>query len=154
MQIAAANIYLSLPDAQTLLPTETDPVNIIYLRLSDPVMQNTVKESINNHMPMLSVSSSDSFLELMGGVSAISGWFSWIVSAVALLGAGLLTLKSMTASMVERVPEIGILKALGWTEKNIRDQLLGEAMLQCLIGGVLGIIIGYIGAYLWKCHGN
>jgi putative ABC transport system permease protein len=154
VQIAAANIYLSLPDAQTLLPTETDPVNIIYLRLSDPVMQNTVKESINNHMPMLSVSSSDSFLELMGGVSAISGWFSWIVSAVALLGAGLLTLKSMTASMVERVPEIGILKALGWTEKNIRDQLLGEAMLQCLIGGVLGIIIGYIGAYLWKCHGN
>jgi putative ABC transport system permease protein len=148
VQISAANIYLSLPDAQTLLPAETKPVNIMYLRLNDPAMQETVQKAINSQLPALSVSSSDSFLELMGGVSVISGWFSWVVSAVALLGAGLLTLKSMTASMVERVPEIGILKALGWTEKNIRNQLLGEAMLQCLLGGILGIILGYIGAYL------
>lgn len=78
----------------------------------------------------------------------ISGWFSWLVSAVALLGAALLVLKSMTASLVERVPEIGVLKALGWTEKNIRGQLFGEAMAQCLLGGLLGVAAGYVGAYL------
>ncbi|MDR2892528.1 MAG: ABC transporter permease [Deltaproteobacteria bacterium] len=148
VQIGASNIYLSLLDAQTLLPAETDPVNVMYLRLNDPAMQNTVRKSINLQMPALSVSSSDSFLELMGGVSVISGWFSRIVSAAALLGAGLLVLKSMTASLVERVPEIGVLKALGWTERNIQGQLFGEAMVQCLIGCVLGIVLGYIGAYL------
>ena len=148
VQIGASNIYLSLPDAQTLLPAETDPVNVMYLRLNDPAMQNTVRQSITSRMPALSISSSDSFLELMGGVSVISGWFSRIVSVVALLGAGLLVLKSMTASLVERVPEIGVLKALGWTERNIRGQLFGEAMAQCLLGGILGIVLGYIGAYL------
>jgi putative ABC transport system permease protein len=148
VQIAASNIYLSLPDAQTLLPTEEKPVNIMYLRLSDPAMRNAVQQSINRQMPALAVSSSDSFLELMGGVSVISGWFAWLVSSVALLGAGLLVLKSMTASLVERVPEIGLLKSLGWTESNIRGQLLGEAMTQCLFGGILGIVLGYIGAYL------
>ena len=147
-QIAAFNLYLSLADAQTLLPDATEPVNVMYLRLSDPAMQDAVRQAINRQMPALSVSSSDSFLELMGGVSVISGWFSWIVSAVALLGAALLVLKSMTASLVERMPEIGVLKALGWTEKNIRGQLFGEAMAQCLVGGLLGVVLGYIGAYL------
>lgn len=148
VQIAASNIYLSLADAQTLLPAATDPVNIMYLRLNDPAMQDAVRQSINKQMPALSVSSSDSFLELMGGVSVVSGWFSWVVSAVALLGAALLVLKSMTASLVERMPEIGILKALGWTEKNVQGQLFGEAMAQCLLGGVIGVALGYIGAYL------
>ena len=148
VQIAATNIYLSLADAQSLLPDQPDTVNLMYLRLSDPAMQEAVRKAIGQRMPALSVSSSDSFLELMGGVSMISGWFAWIVSAVALLGAALLVLKSMTASLVERVPEIGVLKALGWTKKDIQGQLFGEAMIQCFFGGLLGVALGYAGAYL------
>ena len=92
--------------------------------------------------------SSDSFLELAGGMSAISGWFTWVVSAIALLGAALLVIKSMTATLVERIPEIGILKALGWTQGDIQGQLFGEAMVQCVMGGILGILLGYMAAYL------
>lgn len=148
VQIAASNIYISLADAQNLLPDQPDTANVMYLRLSDPAMLETVRKDIGQRMPALSVSSSDSFLELMGGISMISNWFAWIVSAVALLGATLLMLKSMTASLVERVSEIGVLKALGWTEKNIQGQLFGEAMIQCLLGGLLGTALGYAGAYL------
>ena len=148
VQIAATNIYMSLVDAQSLLSEQPNTGNVMYLRLSDPAMQGIVRKAIGQQIPALSVSSSDSFLELMGGVSMISGWFAWIVSAVALFGAALLVLKSMTTSLVERVPEIGILKALGWTEKNIQNQLLGEAMVQCLLGGLLGVVLGYSGAYL------
>ena len=144
VQIAAANMYLSLPDAQSLLPKATLPVNIVYLRLSDPAMLTSVRQAISQQWPAFSVSSSDSFLELIGGVSAISGWFSWVASVVALFGAALLVLKSMTASLVERLPEIGILKALGWTQKNIQGQLFGEAMVQCLLGGIIGVVLGYL----------
>ena len=58
----------------------------------------------------------------------ITGKFSVVASLVALVGAILLILKSMLASLGERLPEIGVLKAVGWTGKDVQEQLLGEAM--------------------------
>lgn len=147
-QVAAANIYLRLADAQALLPEASDAINVVYLRLRDPAGQGAVQQHILTAFPGLSASSSDSFLELMGGVSVITGKFSVVASLVALVGAILLICKSMLASLGERLPEIGVLKAVGWTGRNIQGQLLGEAMVQCLLGGLLGIVLGYAGAYL------
>ena len=148
VQIAAANLYISLTDAQALVPDLAGPVNVVYVRLRDPAMLDSVRRSIISAIPELSVSSSDSFVEMMGGISLVSGWFSYAVSAIALVGAVLLVLKSMSASLVERVQEIGVLKALGWTKGNIQGQLLGEAVVQCVLGGLLGIALGYLGAYM------
>ena len=148
VQIAAANYYISLTDAQSLLPGLDGAVNVVYVSLDDPAALDSVKRSIASSMPELSVGSSDSFVEMMGGISLVSGWFSYAVSAVALAGAVLLVLKSMSASLVERLREIGVLKALGWTRRNIQAQLLGEAVAQCVLGGLLGIALGYLGAYL------
>ena len=148
VQIAAANYYISLTDAQSLLPGLDGAVNVVYVSLGDPAALDSVKRSIASSMPDLSVGSSDSFVEMMGGISLVSGWFSYAVSAIALAGAVLLVLKSMSASLVERLREIGVLKALGWTKRNIQAQLLGEAVAQCVLGGLLGIALGYLGAYL------
>ncbi|MDR1745547.1 MAG: ABC transporter permease, partial [Planctomycetota bacterium] len=147
-QIAAANYYISLADAQALLPELAGVVNVAYVRLDDPAMLDSVRRAIVSAMPDLSVGSSDSFVEMMGGISLVSGWFSRIVSGIALAGAALLVLKSMSASLVERLREIGVLKALGWTKRNIQEQLLGEAVAQCVLGGLLGIALGYLGAYM------
>ncbi len=46
----------------------------------------SVKRSIASTMPELSVGSSDSFVEMMDGISLVSGWFSYAVSAIALAG--------------------------------------------------------------------
>jgi len=54
----------------------------------------------------------------------------------------------MTGSLVERAQEIGVLKAVGWTRRDIQGQLLGEAMAQCLLGGLVGLGLGYMGAFL------
>jgi putative ABC transport system permease protein len=148
VQIAAANYYISLADAQSLLPELAGAVNVVYVSLDDPAALDSVKRSIASAMPGMSVGSSDSFVEMMGGISLVSGWFSYAVSGIALAGAVLLVLKSMSASLVERLREIGVLKALGWTKRNIQAQLLGEAVAQCVLGGLLGIALGYCGAYL------
>jgi len=147
-QVAAANIYLQLADAQALLGGAPAPLNVAYLRLRDPAEQQRIEQEIVKASPGLSVSSSDTFMELMGGVSMISGQFALVASVVSLLGAILLILKSMAASLVERAPEIGVLKAVGWTRRDIQAQLLGEAMVQCGLGGLLGLGLGYAGAFL------
>lgn len=54
----------------------------------------------------------------------------------------------MLSNLVERSREIGILKAVGWTERDVQKQLMGEVFLQSLLGGVLGILMGYFFSYL------
>ena len=180
-QIASANIYLPLADAQALLggePNGVNPVrnssgvltpagitpnsnsaqeergilsngvNVVYLRLKNPSLLSPVKTQISKELNGVSVTSSDSFLELMGGVSKISDQFSFIASIIALGGALFLIVKAMLSNLVERSREIGILKAVGWTEKDVQKQLMGEVFLQSLFGGVLGILMGYFFSYL------
>jgi putative ABC transport system permease protein len=147
-QIASANIYLPLSDAQTLVGGDSNGVNIVYLRLKSPSLLSRVKTSIAGKLNGVSVTSSDSFLELMGGVSKISDQFSFIVSLIALGGAIFLIVKAMLSNLVERSREIGILKAVGWTEKDVQKQLMGEVFLQSLLGGALGIVMGYFFSYL------
>ena len=147
-QIASANIYLSLADAQKLLGAESSGTNIVYLRLKNPSLLNQVKTRIGRELPGASVTSSDSFLELMGGVSKISDQFSLLVSMIALGGAIFLIIKTMLGNLVARSSEIGILKAVGWTERNVQTQLMGEALVQSLLGGIAGIMIGYGLSYI------
>ncbi len=123
-------------------------VNIVYLRLKNPSLLSQVKTTIASKLNGVSVTSSDSFLELMGGVSKISDQFSFIVSLIALGGAFFLIVKAMLSNLVERSREIGILKAVGWTERDVQKQLMGEVFLQSLAGGVFGILMGYFFSYL------
>lgn len=147
-QIASANIYLPLTDAQKLLGEESKGVNVAYLRLKNPSLLSQVKTQIARQIGGVSVTSSDSFLELMGGVSKISDQFSLLTSMIALGGAIFLIIKTMLANLVARSSEIGILKAVGWTGRDVQKQLMGEALLQSLAGGVLGLILGYGTSYL------
>jgi putative ABC transport system permease protein len=146
-QIASANIYLPLQDAQDLLEGGSRGVNLVYLRLKNPSLLTQVKARIAKELQGVSVTSSDSFLELMGGVSKISDQFSWLASLIALGGAVFLIIKTMLSNLVERSSEIGILKAIGWTEKDVQKQLMGEALTQSLLGGLVGIVAGYLISY-------
>jgi putative ABC transport system permease protein len=147
-QIASANIYLPLADAQNLFGEASKAINVVYLRLKNPSLLSQVKTQIARQLNGVSVTSSDSFLELMGGVSKISDQFSLLTSLIALGGAIFLIIKTMLANLVARSGEIGILKAVGWTESDVQKQLMGEALLQSFAGGVVGLIIGYAVSYL------
>jgi len=146
-QIAAANIYLPLAAARTLWGKNPQAANLIFVRLKDPSLLSQVRSRISARLKDVSVTSSDSFLELMGGVSMISTRFSLTASLVALAGAVLLIMKTMLSNLTERSREIGILKALGWTQGQIQQQLFGETVVQAMIGGILGLLMGYLISY-------
>jgi len=147
-QVAAANIYMRLDSARMLLGNMPDAMNLIYLRLNDPALLNRVKSQLSADIDGVSISSSDSSLELMGGVSMISEKFSLIASIIGLLGAILLIMKTMTSHLLERSHEIGMWKAVGWTRREIQKQLTAEAFVQTFVGGLLGTLAGYLISYL------
>lgn len=147
-QIAAVSAYMTLEAARSLLEGEgSNPVNMVYLRLKNPSLLNGVKAEISKRIKGVSVTSSDSFLELMGGVSMISDRFFLVASLVAFIGAVLLIMKTMLSNLLERAREIGILKAVGWRHVEIQRQLMGEALVQSVVGGLLGILMGYLISY-------
>ena len=65
-----------------------------------------------------------------------------LIAAVVLLVSGIGIMNIMLATVSSRTREIGIRKAVGATNREIRFQFLSEAILISLSGGVLGIVIG------------
>jgi putative ABC transport system permease protein len=64
------------------------------------------------------------------------------VAAVVLLVSGIGIMNIMLATVSARIREIGIRKALGATNREIRFQFLSEAVLISVGGGLIGVVIG------------
>ena len=67
-----------------------------------------------------------------------------IIASVSLIVGGIGILNIMLVSVTERVPEIGLRKAVGAKKYQIRIQFLTESILLCLIGSILGIALGAV----------
>ena len=71
-----------------------------------------------------------------------------IIAGISLLIGGIGIMNIMLASVLERTKEIGIIRAVGATEEDVILQFLTESVLISVGGGIIGIILGIIGAYV------
>ena len=67
-----------------------------------------------------------------------------VIASISLIVAGIGILNIMLVSVTERIPEIGLRKAVGAKSLDIRIQFLTESVLLCLIGSLLGITLGAV----------
>lgn len=76
----------------------------------------------------------------------------WVLSIIVAIFATLVAAKSQLASMVERTKDIGILKAVGWTNLDVMLQIFIESVTQAVAGGIVGCIIAILVSLLH--HGS
>jgi putative ABC transport system permease protein len=73
-----------------------------------------------------------------------------ILVVLVMIGVVLFAAKSQFASVVERRGDIGVLKAIGWSGRQVVTLLLAESVTQGLIGGLLGGLAAAVGLAIWS----
>jgi putative ABC transport system permease protein len=129
--------------------TGTSNVKEIFFRMANSSMVEPAAGEItrviqNRHRPN-SVYRAMTLTEILKDMDMISKILTIVLTlaaAITLVVAGVGIMNSMLANVQSRIREIGIRKALGATQREIRLQFLTEAVFLSLSGGILGTIVG------------
>ncbi|MBZ5859461.1 ABC transporter permease [Flavihumibacter profundi] len=103
------------------------------------IRKNEIKEE-NNFL----IDKSDAFVEL--AMKQI-GWLTasaMVIGFITLAGAAIGLMNIMLVAVTERTKEVGLIKAIGGKQRNVRWQFLFEAILISLMGAFIGIILGVL----------
>lgn len=87
---------------------------------------------------------SDGILNRLKDMTSTLRLSTVVIAMLTLLGASIGLMNIMLVSVTERTKEIGIRKAIGATRRNVMMQFLIEAIVICLMGGIVGIILGIL----------
>ncbi len=129
--------------------TDTATVKQIYFSATDPAMVIPVTEQIRKVIQSRhraeSVYNVTNLTELVSVAEKTANALTMVlllVAAVVLLVSGIGIMNIMLATVSARIREIGIRKALGATNREIRFQFLSEAVFISVGGGLVGVVIG------------
>ncbi|GAA4427047.1 ABC transporter permease [Pontibacter saemangeumensis] len=87
---------------------------------------------------------SDSLVQSLDEISGYLKAGGFVIGFITLLGASVGLMNIMMVSVNERTREIGVRKALGATAFQIRQQFLIEAVVICIMGGFVGVVLGIL----------
>jgi len=121
-------IYFSVASSQDVAPATTAIKRVL--------------QSRHRAGSVYSVENLTHLLEVAARIADASTVVLLLVSFVTLLVSGIGIMNIMLATVTSRIREIGIRKAIGATNREIRFQFLAEAVLISLSGGIVGIIVG------------
>lgn len=90
------------------------------------------------------IGTKDSFISLWQSISSAFFAVFIMVSSISAVVGGIVIMNVMLVSVTERTKEIGVRRAVGASQRDILRQFLAESIIQCLLGGAVGIAGGFL----------
>jgi putative ABC transport system permease protein len=155
-KIAVANVYVPIEEAQKLAaassqvqsvsPFSPVDVNLLFIKADQEKISDLASALRNIVDKKATIGTPDSFLKLLGSFCPVRQ-ITMAASLIAIIVAVLIAFKTMAGNIAERAREIGVLKAVGWTNRNVVSQLLAESVIQCFLAGIFGLVLAAIAAF-------
>jgi putative ABC transport system permease protein len=120
---------------------------------SSEYVRNFTRAIRNSYGGNVEVISFAAIADVISSVTAAVSFINYVTSlsafAVAVAGVS----ATMITSVMERTREIGVMKAVGFTSRQVVAMVLAESLVMCTVGATVGMALGVLGAHVLSGHG-
>ncbi|HJR81758.1 MAG TPA: ABC transporter permease [Anaerolineales bacterium] len=151
-------VPFSTAQARLIRRSSNDRVDIIFVQAVSGDLVSQATEEISqilrtrHRTPVgaddFTIFTQQDLLSTFASITGILTIFLGGIAGISLLVGGIGIMNIMLVSVTERTREIGLRKALGARKRDILTQFLTESSLLSLIGGIIGIMLGWLISYI------
>ena len=147
-QNMAGGGFTSISKVGDLMDDE-DSISNIYVKVKKGEDPQTVADRIDkmygdNITTVTSVMEMTQMADMLNMLQAST----WAISLLAIVVGGLGIINTMLMSVFERTREIGVLKAVGWSDGKILTMIVGESLVITIVSAIIGSVIGFLACTL------
>jgi len=149
-RIAEAEAFIPLHIAQRMYSDygNDEVLDTIFVALESRQQTARVEAVARQEIgPGVSITSSENVDAGTALLAQVTRRTLYVISALVLVFVFLLILHSFLVGVARRVPEIGILKAIGWDNAQVARMFVAEALYVGIIGGLIGSVLGMVVAW-------
>lgn len=121
-----------------------DQISYVAIKLQDPSKSKETAKAMSEALDAEAQTQSD-FLRVLDRAVSISDAIRFGISLIALIVGGLAVANTVMMGVFERTREFGTMRAIGAKPNFIRNLVLLESLLLAFMGGIGGVILGYLG---------
>ena len=148
-QNMAGGVFTSISKVGELMDDE-DSISNIYVKVNKGEDPQTVADRIDekygdNITTVTSVMEMTQMADMLNMLQAST----WAISLLAIVVGGLGIINTMLMSVFERTREIGVLKAVGWSNRKILTMIVGESLVITIVSAIIGSLIGFLACTLF-----
>ncbi|MBN1160080.1 MAG: ABC transporter permease [Candidatus Diapherotrites archaeon] len=138
-------VVMNMDDAREIGNFPSNKASTFFVIPADLAQASKIAKLINFKYPDdLDARSSQDAIEQVGSLIENLRNFAFLVSLIAAVVSAIGVLNTLLMSVLERFKEIGVLKAVGWTNDNVIRMILLESLLLGFFGGLGGVLLGFL----------